>query len=153
MNSSQSGFTLIELAVVVLIIGILAEVALVAYQDYTIRAKISEAVVAMSPCRVAVTDMYLNGGTPPAANSWGCEGISSKFVASLTTDANGAVTATIANGIHINVDGKRVTLIPAISGTPVVAPDDMGKGINVWICGGAGTTLNARYLPGSCRGI
>src|SRR5258708_29204189 len=73
MRTIQKGFTLIELMIVVAIIGILAAVALPAYQDYTVRAKMSEVILAASACRTSITEVYQTGGTPPAANSWGCE--------------------------------------------------------------------------------
>src|SRR5204863_1138809 len=99
MKRIQQGFTLIELMIVVAIIGILAAVALPAYQDYTVRAKMSEVILALSACRTSITEVYQSGGTPPAANAWGCENANSqsKYVASLATDANGAVTAKIQN--------------------------------------------------------
>ena len=153
MKQLQKGFTLIELMIVVAIIGILAAVALPAYQDYTVRAKMSEVILAMSACRTSITEVYQTGGTPPTANSWGCEGVTSKYVATLTTDADGVIFATIANGIDKdNVDGKIVTLIPMRGNVPADSANDMGKGINGWRCGGTGTTLNTKYLPGSCRG-
>ena len=152
MKQLQKGFTLIELMIVVAIIGILAAVALPAYQDYTVRAKMSEVILAMSACRTSVTEVYQTGGTAPNANSWGCEGVTSKYVAGLATDGNGVITATIAAGIKAGVDGKKVTLIPLIAGAPANSAADMGKGVNGWRCGGAGTDLELKYLPGSCRG-
>ncbi len=72
MKSVQKGFTLIELMIVVAIIGILAAVALPAYQDYTVRAKVSEGILAGSACRTAVTEAIQNGVVPTTGN-WGCE--------------------------------------------------------------------------------
>ena len=160
MKTFQKGFTLIELMIVVAIIGILAAVALPAYQDYTVRAKISEVILAMSACRTSITEVYQTGGTPPAANSWGCEtGVASKYVQGIATDANGKVTATVT-GINTDVNGNVVTLVPlanattaAITATPPT-PSNMGSGLFGWRCGATadGTNLNSKYLPGSCRG-
>lgn len=155
MKRMQQGFTLIELMIVVAIIGILAAVALPAYQDYTIRAKMSEVILAMSACRTSITEVYQSGGTAPGANSWGCEAVASKYVNSLTTDANGVVTATVQN-ISALVDTSTVTLTPLVSAgqaaVTTAGTGDMGKGLYGWICGGTGTNVKANYLPGSCRG-
>jgi type IV pilus assembly protein PilA len=156
MKQLQKGFTLIELMIVVAIIGILAAVALPAYQDYTVRAKMSEVILAMSACRTSITEVYQSGGTPPAADGWGCEGGSSKYVGAINTDANGVVLATIAN-ISNDVNGKKVSLVPlAAPGVPATSATggNMGSGLYGWICGGTagGTDLNPKYLPGSCRG-
>jgi type IV pilus assembly protein PilA len=155
MKQLQKGFTLIELMIVVAIIGILAAVALPAYQDYTVRAKMSEVILALSACRTSITEVYQTGGTPPGAGNWGCEGgVQSKYVKALTTDANGVVTATI-QGISSDVLDKKVTLIPLNStGAPATATAaaDLGKGLSGWMCGGTGTDVNKKYLPGSCRG-
>jgi len=162
MKTIQKGFTLIELMIVVAIIGILAAVALPAYQDYTIRAKMSEVILAASACRTSVTEVYQTGGTPPTANGWGCEnttGGASKYVNKVLTDTNGIITVVIGTGIDAtNVDTKLVTLAPMISTGATVAiansTNDMGKGVNQWRCGSTtdGTNLAAKYLPGSCRG-
>ena len=154
MKRLQQGFTLIELMIVVAIIGILAAVALPAYQDYTIRAKMSEILLAMSACRTSITEVYQTGGTPPAANQWGCEAVSSKYVAGLTTDADGIVTATVRS-ISVSVDGSLVTLAPLITATVVAdTAVNMGQGLFGWRCGSSvdGTTVSAKFLPGSCRG-
>ena len=156
MKQLQKGFTLIELMIVVAIIGILAAVALPAYQDYTVRAKMSEVILAMSACRTSITEVYQSGGSGPNANSWGCESATgtTKYVGAINTDVNGKVTATIAN-INASVDGLFVTLVPmANATTAATAAANMGAGLFGWRCGllADGTTVNHKYLPGSCRG-
>jgi len=153
MRSAAPGFTLIELMITVAIVGILAATALPAYQNYTIRAKLSEVVMALSACRTTVTEVYQTGGTAPGANNWGCEGVSSKYLGGLATDDDGVIIATIT-GISATVNGSIVTMIPMVTvGTPAVVTSDMGKGLKAWSCGGTGTTLNKVYLPSSCRGL
>ena len=156
MKRMQQGFTLIELMIVVAIIGILAAVALPAYQDYTKRAKMSEVILAASACRTTITEVYQSGSqTLVAANAWGCESTTStsKYVTSITTSADGKVTVMAQNIDADNIDGKIVTLTPADANGAALtyAP---GIAINRWICGATahGTNIAAKFLPGSCRG-
>jgi len=162
MKRLQQGFTLIELMIVVAIIGILAAVALPAYQDYTVRAKMSEVLLAMSACRTSITEVYQSGGTPPTANNWGCEsGVASKYVQGIGTNGNGVVTATVT-GISVNVNGSVVSLAPLINNATTLAVTvggpagigNMGQGLFGWRCGSPAdaTTVSAKFLPGSCRG-
>src|SRR5512147_1446923 len=135
MKHLQQGFTLIELMIVVAIIGILAAVALPAYQDYTVRAKMSEVILAMSACRTSITEVYQSGGSAPTANSWGCEQTaSSKYVAGVSTSADGYVTATV-QGISNSVDTSLVTLIPlggSAPGTAATWGNNSGAGLFGW---------------------
>ena len=156
MKRMQQGFTLIELMIVVAIIGILAAVALPAYQDYTKRAKMSEVILAASACRTTSTEVYQSGSTTPAANGWGCESSSStsKYVSKIQTDVNGKIIVT-AQGIDDTfINGKDVTLVPADASGNALTYTSGGIAVNRWVCGSTahGTTISSKYLPGSCRG-
>ena len=159
MTKTQKGFTLIELMIVVAIIGILAAIALPAYQDYTKRAKMSEVILAASACRTTVTELYQSGSSAaaPASGSWGCEssGSASKYVALIATDADGLVKVTAQGFNDSAIDTKIVSLRPLkADGSTMTFTTDVGKAVGQWRCGatGDGTSVPAKFLPGSCRG-
>jgi type IV pilus assembly protein PilA len=141
---------------VVAIIGILAAVALPAYQDYTKRAKMSEVVLAASACRTTITEVYQSGSSTPAADAWGCESstATSKYVKAVHTDSNGVVTVTAQGFNDTDIDDKKVELTPYSSDTAKAdVSKDLGKAVFKWVCGPAATDgVKAKYLPGSCRG-
>ncbi len=155
MRKVQQGFTLIELMIVVAIIGILAAVALPAYKDYTMRAKISEVVLAGSACRTAITEAYQAANALPAAGAWGCEiasGSGTKYVDSITTSGAGVVSITTTSNFgDTRADAKVLTMIP-LKTLPTTAATALGDNIVGWRCGGTGTTVSLNLLPASCRG-
>jgi type IV pilus assembly protein PilA len=160
-TQAQKGFTLIELMIVVAIIGILAAIALPAYQDYTIRAKMSEAILAASACRTTVTEVYQSktGSTLPSANSWGCEitagsTAGTKYVSAIATDTAGVITVQVRGLTPSIADGSTISLTPCDNATgtcvTMLATDSVVAG---WKCGpGASSPVASKYLPGSCRG-
>lgn len=160
MKALQKGFTLIELMIVVAIIGILAAVALPAYQDYTIRAKVSEVILAASSCRTSISETVQStvGTTLPAANAWGCEstgGQVTKYVQTVATDATGKILVTTSAASDLkDAASKVVTMQPMKSAGAALTNTDVQMTVYGWRCGLGtdGTTMPTKYLPGSCRG-
>lgn len=145
-KSLQKGFTLIELMIVVAIIGILAAVALPAYQDYTARSQVSEALSLMSGPKGAVTEFWTNKGTFPTTNaSAGVAAdtdINGKYVAEVEVGTGGVITATMrSTGVAKGIESGTLALSPLTA-----------AGAIKWTCKkGASSGLADKYVPSSCR--
>ena len=141
MKAIQKGFTLIELMIVIAIIGILAVVALPAYQDYTARAQVSEALTLAEGQKSAVTEYRSDRGAWPTSNTEAgvASSISGKYVASVVVGANGAITATMkATDVNNDIKGKTLILVPTDN-----------NGSFTWTCNTG--TVEQKFRPSTCR--
>ncbi|MBH6282621.1 pilin [Neisseria meningitidis] len=166
MNTLQKGFTLIELMIVIAIVGILAAVALPAYQDYTARAQVSEAILLAEGQKSAVTEYYLNHGIWPGDNNSAGVATSSKIKGKYVEKvevAKGVITATmLSSGVNKEIQGKKLSLwakrqdgsVKWFCGQPVTraanATNDDAD--DVAAATGTGTDkIDTKHLPSTCR--
>ncbi|HEZ4542205.1 TPA: pilin [Neisseria meningitidis] len=165
MNTLQKGFTLIELMIVIAIVGILAAVALPAYQDYTARAQVSEAILLAEGQKSAVTEYYLNHGEWPANNSsagvaTSASDIKGKYVQSVEV-AKGVITATmLSTGVNKEIQGKKLSLwakrqngsVKWFCGQPVTRNANATNNDAVTAAPDNGTNkIDTKHLPSTCR--
>ncbi|HFC7704929.1 TPA: pilin [Neisseria meningitidis] len=161
MNTLQKGFTLIELMIVIAIVGILAAVALPAYQDYTARAQVSEAILLAEGQKSAVTEYYLNHGEWPGDNSdagvASSSTIKGKYVKEVTV-ANGVVTAEMkSTGVNKEIQGKKLSLwakrqdgsVKWFCGQPVTR-DAKAKADDA-VTAASDKQIDPKHLPSTCR--
>ncbi|MBH5498565.1 pilin [Neisseria meningitidis] len=164
MNTLQKGFTLIELMIVIAIVGILAAVALPAYQDYTARAQVSEAILLAEGQKSAVTEYYLNHGEWPSNNTSAgvatSTDIKGKYVKEVKV-ANGVITATmLSTGVNKEIQGKKLSLwakrqagsVKWFCGQPVTraANNAANNAVTAATANGNGK-IDTKHLPSTCR--
>ena len=153
----QAGFTLIELMIVIAIIGILAAIAIPAYQNYTIRAQITEGLTLADGWKTAIAEYYANTGVMPASinNLAGTTQSVGKYESSITI-STGSILVTYGNSANAKITGSTLGMIPytnsnndvlwqcGLAGAPA-------SGSATSVGGAAATTLVAQYLPTSCH--
>ena len=141
----SAGFTLVELMIVVAIIGILGAIAIPAYQDFTVRSKVTEMISGAGACKTSVSEYYqVQGAFPTSANA-GCASSGTVNAAAPTVDDNtGIITVVAAGKLNTQLVGNSSGT--SLKFTPVVT----GASITGWDCK-TGTTVSAKFLPATCR--
>jgi type IV pilus assembly protein PilA len=147
MKKIQQGFTLIELMIVIAILGILMAIAIPAYQDYTVRAKVSEGLMLAAPAKLLVAE---NASNATGLNAGFVAPTATTIVTGLAVDGGTGVITISYAAAEVPGAGQDLTLIPTSAGAALVSGTIVTDRI-LWECGGAATTVEARYRPASCR--
>jgi type IV pilus assembly protein PilA len=155
-RSAQTGMTIIEVMVVVAVIGIIASIAMPNVRTYTARAKVSEALLAISVCRNVIHEIFTSASQMPADNTWGCEAEKpSRFVERIRVVEEGVVKLTLGNEIgDLRLAIHDITLVALNGAGNKMGENDLGTPVRRWRCGatGDGTDVKFDLLPSSCRG-
>jgi len=155
-RKAQLGLTILETFIVCAIVGFLAAVTLPAVRGYTLRAKVSEAILAFSNCRNVISEFYLSGSELPGADNWGCEvDRPTRLIEWIRTTNEGKVVLKMGNEVgDARLHMYDITVVPInVAGQPM-SEDDLTTPVKRWRCGrpADGTDVKLEYLPGSCRG-
>jgi type IV pilus assembly protein PilA len=164
MKKVQQGFTLIELMIVIAIIGILAAIALPAYQDYTVRAKVSEAAISASALKVGVTEMFADNGMTGvntysgvvAADVAAGNILTDKITGIAVNPGTGEITITLGGITQLGAGTNTLAYMPQINNAAIA--NNNATGSIEWVCSAAppngvaaATTILPKYLPANCR--
>ena len=155
-KAGQSGLTIIELMIVVVIIGIIASIVMPLVNGYALRSKVTEGLLHFGDCRNQIQEVYLSGSELPGADNWGCEATNpSRFVASISTSDEGIVKITFGNQVNdLRLAQHYITLAPLAGSGNLMTEQNLGTPVRRWRCGSPadGTDVKADWLPGNCRG-
>jgi type IV pilus assembly protein PilA len=155
-KGAQAGFTIVEVLIVSVIIGVLVSVLMPQVRSYTARTKVSEAILALTNCRNSIHEVYLSGSDLPGADNWGCEvERPTRYIERIRTTDAGVVRLTLGNEIgDLRLAIHDITLAPLNAVGNIMREEDLGTPVRRWRCGSPvdGTDVKREFLPSSCGG-